>query len=433
MNSKKLFLACLLIMAGLSGALRAQLLVADHEGEEYEYARMADGRNWMLQNLRVTTNLKGEPLHVYWQTFDPANATGYESQIDAAYATGFAYLQREFLGTFGTSRSYSIRDRGLCPEGWHVPDYGNDMAEYNIAITSYGGTVGSWVSVANWGPWKNAMRIAQPGYHLKKYQIAADYSVEGGVGGGQHHLITTGQWGPGDVTVMLNVGGADMVWGGAEALPNNAGYCRCVENVQATATFSDFSIFGVTVTFSEALRKNLYVSEKIIVDGTEVELSEICPRNFLIKEVGTDAIVPIDTIYLSSDRKIVQIDAELDESKIYELVMVDARLRDSGKPYGGYTFNGGMKMYFPTAPSGLNLLKDLSVRINVSGDDLVIEQFGLPLDVSIYDMAGARRIALKGLQGVEHINIRSLPAGMYIVRLVDPLSGNSITKKFIVK
>jgi uncharacterized protein (TIGR02145 family) len=433
MNSKKLFLACLLIMAGLSGALRAQLMVTDHEGEEYEYAQMADGRNWMLQNLRVTTNLQGEPLHVYWHPLNEAKTAGYATQEEAAYTTGFAYLREEFLGTFGQERPYSIRDRGLCPEGWHVPDFGNEMAEYNTVITNYGGLVGSWNTDAKWGPWKSAMRIAQSGYHLKKFDIDTDFSVKGGGGGGQHHLITTGQWGPGDITVMLNVGGPDMLWGGAETSAGYAGYCRCVENVQATATFDDFSAFGVMVTFSEPLRKNLYVSEKIIVAGAEVEVSEICPRNFLIKEVETDAIVPADAIYLSPDRKTVQIEAELDESKIYELVMVDARLRDAGKPYGGYTFNGGVKMYFPKVPSGLNVLKDLSVRINVSGNDLVIEQFGLSLDASIYDMAGVRRMALKNLQGIEHINIHSLSAGMYIVRLVDPVSQNSITKKFIVK
>ena len=433
----KRLLNVLLALGMTSGLINAQLMVTDHEGNEYEFAKMADNRNWMLENLRATTDLEGNPLHVYWRGTDLG---GYATQEEAAFMVGFADLREEVLGSSGSSavRTYSARTRGICPEGWHVPEYGgtkNTTADYNALILAYGGKLGSFLSDANWDAFRDALRLTPNGYSFGKFMVdpVTFEVVQGKTPGGQIHLITSGHTGRTNPATMMNVGGGALTWGGVEDAEGYAGYCRCVENIQAKVTFSNFSAFGVDVTFSEALLPNYAFDEKVTIDGEEISVKDICSRNFLIKEYGTEIVIPVNNIFKSEDSKMIQIEADFDENKIYELVMVDSKLREANVPYGGYTFNGGTRMYFPKAPSGVNLLEEIELKINVVDDVLVIEQFAAVLDASVFDMNGKEQIRLKNLQGTEYVNIANLSKGIYLLQLRDEVRCESIVKKFIVK
>ena len=433
----KRFLNVLLALGMTSSLVNAQLMVTDHEGNEYEYAKMADNRNWMLENMRATTDLEGKPLHVYWRGSD---LNGYATQEEAGFMVGFAYLREEVLGSPGSSavRTYSARTRGICPEGWHVPEYGgtkNTTADYNAIILAYGGKLGSFMEEANWDAFRNALRLTPNGYAFGKFKVDPETFeiVPGNSPGSQLHLITSGHTGRTNPATMMNVGGGTLTWGGVEDAEGYAGYCRCVENIQTEVTFSNFSAFGVDVAFSEALLPNYTFDEKVTIDGEEISVKDICPRNFLIKEYGTENVIPVNNVFKSEDSKLIQIEANFDESKIYELIMVDSKLRENNVPYGGYTFNGGTKMYFPKAPSGVNLLEELEIKINVVKDVLVVEQFGAMLDASVFDMSGNEQIRLKNIQGTEYVNIANLSKGIYLIQLRDDVRGESITKKFVVK
>lgn len=421
---------------GVNTASNAQLVVEDHEGNEYEYAKLADGRNWMLENLRMTTDRGGNPIHHYWRPNSEVTSYGYDTKEEAAFAVGYAYLREEVLGSRGESdvRIYTARTQGLCPDGWYVPELvrSSTTADINALISSYGGIVSAYNADAKWDAFKTAFRLTPVGYGFGKFQIDETTKevilYQGGL-----HMITSGHLGKSNVALLLNVSSWTGTWGGYEENADRAGYCRCVENIQSDVTFSNFSAFGVDIAFSEPLRKNYGFAEVVLAEDreTEIPVDDICPRNFLIKEYETGSIIPVDEVFKSEDYKTVQISANLDESKIYELIMVDSKLTD--KPYGGYTFNGGMKMYFPTAPSGVNLIEDLNVKINVVDNMLVVEQFGTSLNASIYNLRGERLLSFNDLNGLSYLNISNLTKGLYIIRLADNVNGGTIAKKFVLK
>ena len=435
---KKLFYMFVPMFLSICGTSTAQLLIYDHEDNEYEYMKMADGRNWMIESMRAKTDRSGKALHHYWvdKVLDPEY--GYALEDDAAFGVGYAYLREEVLGSPGNSnvRTYSARTQGICPNGWHVPEFVssdpvNTTADLNALITAYGGDITWWSDDAHWDSWKNALRLIPNGRYFAKFIIDATTKEPESVLGSQLHLLTSGHNGTTHPTFMMNVSGGTDLWGGIEEgdPQTSAVYCRCVENIQSTVTFSNFSVFGIDLSFSEALQPNYGFSETVRVGGNNINISDICPRNFIIKEYGTGTIIPVDEVFKSTDYKEVQLSADLDESKIYELTIVDPKLRDSGVPYGGYTFNGGTKMYFPQAPAGINPLEGLNIKINTVGDVLVIEHYGKPLNAEIYDLRGVKVMSLNELQGRNDINISHLNKGVFIVQLADN-AGFSASRKF---
>ncbi len=433
---KKLIILIFILLCGFT--IHAQLFVTDHEGNEYEYQKMADGRNWMLENIRLTTNIEGDTIHHYWRDNSNPEITlyGYDTKEAAAFAVGFAYLREEFLGSEGGSsvRTYTARTQGLCPDGWYVPELvskSGASADYNDLIAAYGGTLSAYSSNPNWEPLKSAMRLAPAGYGFGKFQLDLETKEVLKYNAGQLHFMTSGHMGRTNNAILLNVSGWTLIWGGYEESADRPAYCRCVENIQSNVSFSNFSPFGVDISFTEALRPNYGFGEKVEIGDEEIDVSDICDRNFIIKEYETGNIVTVDEVFKSEDYKTIQISANLDESKIYELIIVDSKLTD--KPFGGYTFNGGMKMYFPTDPTGVNLIKDLEVKINVTKNVLYVEQFGANLDAVIFDVKGSKQMSVNNLNGMEMINISNLHRGIYLLQLIDPATRNYTTRKFVIK
>lgn len=426
----------LFTLFSINSTITAQLTIHDHEGNEYEYAKMADGRNWMLENMRAKTDRSGNALHYYWRD-KSFNGVGYDNEDQAAFEVGFAYLREEVLGSAGQSavRTYSARTQGICPNGWHIPEYvpGNTSAELDAIITAYGGLLGSWLTVANWENWRAAMRLTPTGYMFGKFTIDPDTKLYTIIKGSQLHLMTSGHLGKTNPALLMNISAGTDLWGGYEELNDAAAYCRCVENIQSTVEFSNFSAFGVDLTFSKALMKNYGFAETVTINNVTIPVDDICPRNFVIKDVQSGDTIPVTAVYKSTDYKNIQIEADLDETKNYQLIIVDSKLRESGVLYGGYTFNGGKPLYFPNVPNGLNTLNQLDIKFNVVGGELIVEQFGSNLDLKVYNMEGSILVSAKNIIGLSHINVSHLNKGIYLARLNDSKTNESIVRKFIIK
>ncbi|MCR5550511.1 MAG: fibrobacter succinogenes major paralogous domain-containing protein [Bacteroidales bacterium] len=113
-------------------------IVMDHEGNVYNTVKIG-GQCWTRENMRcVTSPLTGDTLLTEWSAYTgkAANWNPYNVTRDPAY--GLLYNWCAALDTFDVAHNYpeiaSIRDtsffpctfsgphRGICPEGWHVPD-----------------------------------------------------------------------------------------------------------------------------------------------------------------------------------------------------------------------------------------------------------------------------------------------------------------------
>ncbi len=89
--------------------------VTDVDGNTYKYTIIGD-QTWMTQNLRVSRYRNGDPI-----------STGYsDSEWVMLEAGAYSVYNNEpvLLEYFGNLYNwYAIDDdRGICPEGWHVPD-----------------------------------------------------------------------------------------------------------------------------------------------------------------------------------------------------------------------------------------------------------------------------------------------------------------------
>ena len=100
-----------------------------YQGETYAVAQLADGKYWMTENLRyvpggVTVSDNAENLTgVYYPlTTDGTNLSFDKSAVDKA---GYLYSADIAFGKTVTADNYDsfAKTRGICPEGWHIPDF----------------------------------------------------------------------------------------------------------------------------------------------------------------------------------------------------------------------------------------------------------------------------------------------------------------------
>lgn len=100
-----------------------------YQGETYAVAQLADGKYWMTENLRyvpegVTVSDNVENLTgVYY----PVTTDGTNMYFDksAAATAGYLYSADIAFGKAVTADNYDsfAKTRGICPEGWHIPDF----------------------------------------------------------------------------------------------------------------------------------------------------------------------------------------------------------------------------------------------------------------------------------------------------------------------
>ena len=113
--------------------------VSDQDGNNYPTI-FIDNKEWMTENLRVTTYRNGDVI--------PADLDNSSWQNTTTGATAFYNDDNQLLNSYGRLYNwYAVTDsRGICPTGWHVPteDEWNELTDYlidtydNISISNLG-------------------------------------------------------------------------------------------------------------------------------------------------------------------------------------------------------------------------------------------------------------------------------------------------------
>ncbi len=100
-----------------------------YQGETYAVAQLADGKYWMTENLRyvpegvtVSDNVENLTGVYYPVTTDGTNLSFDKSAVDKA---GYLYSADVAFGKAVTEDNFDsfAKTRGICPEGWHIPDF----------------------------------------------------------------------------------------------------------------------------------------------------------------------------------------------------------------------------------------------------------------------------------------------------------------------
>ncbi len=135
--------------------ISTSILTDDRDGKVYKIALMPDGRWWMTQNLNYQTglNFRGSNascattiygicgLGDFWCAHGTADLSGCTND-GAIYIWNTAvstdgkgtWVETSIVSSYGTDRS--VKGRGICPKGWHVPS----DEEWTTLETSVGGT-----------------------------------------------------------------------------------------------------------------------------------------------------------------------------------------------------------------------------------------------------------------------------------------------------
>lgn len=431
MNMKKNFIYYSMVLCGLFGSttMNAQDVIEDHEGNVYEVATMADGRKWMLESLRVKTDLEGNPIQYYANTHN-----GLQTEEEAGMRYGYAYTVETLFGlseVYSKHPDFPVRARGLCPEGYYVPTSwpDEDLAregDWQKLIRSYNGTPTWWNSNANWGDMINALRISVgDGTEILNSSTNGDpgkFTIADGV-------VTVSGWswwhasGPVeyDRTLGMNLptDRQGQTAGGYEYLTaDRAAYCRCVENRKVGVSFEDFSDLSVTVKLTDSLEWNSYVADE--------EYTRICKENFKVTEKD-GAVVEIYDIAISADAKTFQLFADFNVEKTYELTFMDARLAEKDVKMGGYTFNNNEPLIFGKTETKLpwnRYVQNVYVYDNVL--NILSEK---PFSASIYNMLGTEMAHFPVVEGRTQIDLSEYASGILLVRLLDQSSMESCTYK----
>ncbi len=429
---KKNFIYYSMVLCSALGiaTTNAQDLIEDHEGNVYEVATMADGRKWMLESLRVKTDLEGNPIQYYANTHN-----GLQTEEEAGVRYGYAYTVETLFGlseVYSKHPDFPARARGLCPEGYYVPTNWPDEnlaheGDWQKLIRSYNGTPTWWSETANWNDMINALRISvgdgvgienssgngDPG----KFTIAPDGTVT--VSGWSHWHAS----GPveHDRTLGLNLATdkpGNTAAGYEYLSADRAAYCRCVENRKVSVSFEDFSDLSVTVRLTDSLEWNSYDSRE--------EYTRICKENFKVTEKD-GAEIEIYDIAISADAKTFQLFADFDTEKAYELTFLDARLADKDIKMGGYTFNNNEPLIFGKSDTGLQVKKYIQ-NVYVSDNKLNILS-EKDFEACVYNVLGTEIARFPVASGHTLFDLSGCPSGVLLIRLFEPDSMESFTCK----
>ena len=110
----------------------------DIDGNEYKTIQIGS-QLWMAENLKVTHYNNGDEIY-----FPYGNDVGWANEDNLWYGEGGQYAHYdndpENAEIYGNLYSWftAIDNRGICPEGWHVPSYD----EYTVLSDYLGGTAG---------------------------------------------------------------------------------------------------------------------------------------------------------------------------------------------------------------------------------------------------------------------------------------------------
>ena len=151
-------------------------LTDDRDGETYAIARLADGRCWMIENLRLDN----------YANITPANTNSVYNSFGGVF-TGLAKSENENFGYSTTSNSiYSIdgstanviSDGDSYARGYRIPRYNNDNTNRDLPVSpNQNGNSGryQWYGYGNYYNWPAA--IADTSYHDTNNESYTEYSL----------------------------------------------------------------------------------------------------------------------------------------------------------------------------------------------------------------------------------------------------------------
>ncbi len=144
--------------------------VFDIDGNFYPSIILYNGQEWMQKNLEVTRYRNGDSLITGLDEFTWAPTTS-----GAYVASGLANLP------YGNYYNwYAVNDsRGICPTGWHVPNYG----EWNLFKNSLGGNAFAGCLMKSTESWSDP---TYPNFNISGFSgLSGGISTAGAIGYGQ--------------------------------------------------------------------------------------------------------------------------------------------------------------------------------------------------------------------------------------------------------
>ena len=124
-------IALLFVLAAVSCKKEEEgpLTSITYQGETYKVVQLADGKYWMAENLRyvpegVTVSDDVNKITGMWY---PVTTDGTDMSFDksAVAKAGYLYSADVAFGKAVTADNFDkfAKVRGICPEGWHIPDF----------------------------------------------------------------------------------------------------------------------------------------------------------------------------------------------------------------------------------------------------------------------------------------------------------------------
>ena len=130
---------------GDSNYVPTKTLTDTRDNNTYTVSKLADGKCWMTQNLRIAgktlTPADSDVTSNY--TIPASNLSGFDTYSDSrAYVNsdgGFynLYTATAGTGTYSLSTQYQNATASICPKGWRLPTGGNITSDFQILYNNY--------------------------------------------------------------------------------------------------------------------------------------------------------------------------------------------------------------------------------------------------------------------------------------------------------
>ena len=121
-------------------------LTDTRDNNTYTVSKLADGKCWMTQNLRIAgktlTPADSDVTSNY--TIPASSISGFNSHNTSNAYVGYDgggfyswYTATAGTGTTSLSTQYQNTTVSICPKGWRLPTGGNSTSDFNILYSSY--------------------------------------------------------------------------------------------------------------------------------------------------------------------------------------------------------------------------------------------------------------------------------------------------------
>ena len=158
--------------------------VTDHEGNDYTTVKIGD-QCWTRENMRCTTSPTGKTIQDGQNIIESNTNPYYYNNTSSSIPLrdrGIHYNYSAAMDTVITDNVAPKNHRGICPEGWHIPDSSEfaKLREYVKLQGCYicGGDENNITkSLASTTYWENDLGVCQVGYSPSSTNNATGFSV----------------------------------------------------------------------------------------------------------------------------------------------------------------------------------------------------------------------------------------------------------------